>query len=302
MITLMTFNRIFYHDYMKTALAILLSTLSITFLSAQDLELGLVLKYDLDGNYQDDSPNEFHGTGDTDFGEDRFGNPTGCALFNGTTNFIDLPNEEEIELQYPLTIAFWFNTESELATDNVMVTTDYALNNHSGVWMNMSSARKISISIGDATGSTSSSDRRTKTGETTIETNTWYHAVGIVRGPNDMDLYLNCENDGGSGHGDFIFDLNCSPSEYTVNWTASDCAGNTAEFTQTYSSTFAGIMAASCYADLNFDQTVNVQDQLKLLSRYGQHSFLGVADMNRDRQLNVDDLMQFLAGYGVMCE
>lgn len=61
-------------------------------------------------------------------------------------------------------------------------------------------------------------------------------------------------------------------------------------------------MTVNCSAHSNFDQTVNVQDQLKLLARYGQHSFLIVAEMNKDRQLNFDDLIQFLAGYGMICE
>jgi RHS repeat-associated protein len=35
-------------------------------------------------------------------------------------------------------------------------------------------------------------------GTTTLQTNTWYHIVAVIRGAADMDIYINADNDGGT--------------------------------------------------------------------------------------------------------
>jgi hypothetical protein len=56
----------------------------------------------------------------------------------------------------------------------------------------------MQVSYGDGTwGCTTPSCRRTKQGTTVLQTDTWYRVVGIVRGPQDMDIYIDCRNDEG---------------------------------------------------------------------------------------------------------
>ena len=59
---------------------------------------------------------------------------------------------------------------------------------------------KLAVAFGDGTGS-STSDRRTKRGTTTIGADTWYHVAGIIRGAVDMDLYINGQPEPGSYSG-----------------------------------------------------------------------------------------------------
>jgi hypothetical protein len=80
----------------------------------------------------------------------------------------------------------------------VIVTNNFATDKHSGVWMNTNSLGQIAIGYGRATGGSSDPDRRTKIGTTVLQPDTWYLLVGVVRGATDMDLYVDCINDGGS--------------------------------------------------------------------------------------------------------
>ena len=79
---------------------------------------------------------------------------------------------------------------------SVLFTTDFLENSHTGIWSSLSNG-KIAISYGDASGNTTSGNRRSKIGTTDLESNTWYHFTFIVRGETDMDIYINGVNDEG---------------------------------------------------------------------------------------------------------
>ncbi len=54
----------------------------------------------------------------------------------------------------------------------------------------------MAFNFGDA-GSTNPSSRRTKIGETILETGVWYHILGVVKSATDMDIFINGINDCG---------------------------------------------------------------------------------------------------------
>ena len=58
--------------------------------------------------------------------------------------------------------------------------------------------QRIELNYADGEGATSPGSRRTKVGTTILVPDTWYFIVGIIRGPLEMDIYVNCENDGGT--------------------------------------------------------------------------------------------------------
>ncbi|MGB0423334.1 MAG: LamG domain-containing protein, partial [Flavobacteriales bacterium] len=168
---------------------------------SQDLSQDLIVHYNFNGNVVDQGPNGLDGIGTIAYTTDPFGAAGQAGEFNGVDDFIDLPNEEIVEASFPMSVAFWLKIYTTNPQNNVFFTNDFALNNHSGMWINLSSANKLIVSVGDASGSTGPNDRRSKQGETVLEINTWYHVVAVVNGFNDMQLYLNCENDGGTYSG-----------------------------------------------------------------------------------------------------
>lgn len=173
---------------------------NVTF--SQDLSDELLLHYEFDGDATDASVNEYDGTeSGVIYVEDRNGNPGSACYFDGVDDFIDLPNIPALKPDLPVSFAFWVKFDVIDAFLGVVLTTDFATNEHSGVWMNLSSSGKMVVNYGDASGNTSSPNRRSKVGTTDLESDRWYHVVGVIRGTLDMDIYIDCENDNGTYSG-----------------------------------------------------------------------------------------------------
>jgi hypothetical protein len=71
-------------------------------------KVGLVARYDFDGNAQDLSGNGLNGTifGATDV-VDRFGKPNSALSFNGSTDYVDLGNRPEFNFTRNFTLLSW---------------------------------------------------------------------------------------------------------------------------------------------------------------------------------------------------
>lgn len=177
--------------------------LSLTSLLAnsQSLNENLLIHYKFDGNATDFSGNDYHGSVNATLTTDRNGNPNGAYHFDGVSEFISFPNVPQLKPQLPITYSFWAKLDNTNATKTVFVTNCFSINNHSGVWMNGSGSGKLAINYGGASGSTSDDNLRNKIGTTILQTGIWYHFVGICRSATDMELYINCVNDGGSYNG-----------------------------------------------------------------------------------------------------
>lgn len=160
---------------------------------AQSLDDGLLLNYKFNGNANDASVNGLNGIVNATLAEDRNGDPNSCYYFDGLSDYIDLPNSPILKPQLPVSISFWVNFSS---LSPGVLTTDFAQNIHTGVWVSLSSEGKIAFNFGDA-GSTNPSSRRTKIGETVLETGKWYHILGVVRGATDIDIFIDGINDCG---------------------------------------------------------------------------------------------------------
>ena len=159
---------------------------------SQNLFDNLLIYYPLDGNADDASGNGFHGAPYASPGPDRFGNPDKAYYFNGINQHIDFPNNPALKPQLPISYSFWVMFEDLSASNTVLVANDFVEDTHSGVWMNLSSQGYAVISFGDASGTTSPHSRQSKIVKADIQTHTWYHFVGVARGPNDMDIYIGC--------------------------------------------------------------------------------------------------------------
>jgi hypothetical protein len=84
-----------------------------------------------------------------------------------------------------------------------MLTNNFSQNNHSGVWLNLSSSGNISAAYGSALGGSGGNNIRYRKGETLIQTDVWYHMVAVYTAFDDIQIYLDCVNDDGiySGSG-----------------------------------------------------------------------------------------------------
>jgi concanavalin A-like lectin/glucanase superfamily protein len=165
-----------------------------------DLTRGLVAYYPFNGNANDESGNGNNGTiyGPV-LADDRAGNPNSAYFFDGIDDYMDIGNDTSIKPQLPVSFSYWihyvvFGYPMGIFTNNYV--DDY----YYGIWSRISTENKININFGDGGGGTG---RRTKTSNTITSPGVWYHVVGIIRGPQNMDIYINGAFDGGvySGSG-----------------------------------------------------------------------------------------------------
>lgn len=169
--------------------------------NCQSLSDNLLLHYSCTGNSEDNSGNAYHGIGTATIANDRFGDPNEAYSFNGVDTYIDFPNDPALKPSLPVSLAFWVKFDDNDAGHSTVVCTDFATDNHTGVWASRSGAGNMAVNYGDNTGNTSSTNRRTKVGNTVLQANVWYHVALVVNGPTDMEIYINCVNDGGSYSG-----------------------------------------------------------------------------------------------------
>lgn len=170
---------------------------------AQNLNDSLLLHYPLNGNAVDISGNNYNGTasGTLVYTADRAGNPGYAALFNGSNTFIDLPNIAALKPQLPVSVSMWIRPDT-LNVPSVIFTNDFQNNNYHGFWINYNvGSGTVSCSFGDGSGTTGASSRRTKTGTIALTKGVWSHVVVVIRGSQDMDIYIDCVKDQGTYSG-----------------------------------------------------------------------------------------------------
>jgi len=177
--------------------------INYTSLISQNLNDSLILHYPINGNCNDISGNNFHATIiDADLSTNRYGIAGSAYSFNGTDNYIELPNYPKLKPQLPVSIAFWAKLDVISTQYNTMVCTDFSIDAYAGIFINMTSNGNVNINYGDGTSNiTGPGQRRSKTGTTAITANEWNFFIFVVRGANDMDIYINCKNDEGTYSG-----------------------------------------------------------------------------------------------------
>ncbi|MCE3296231.1 MAG: type sorting protein [Crocinitomicaceae bacterium] len=175
-----------------------------SFLFSAQITNGLLVHYELNGDANDATSNQLHGTvqGATNTA-DASGNSNSALSFDGVNDYVELPNSAIMKPQFPLTLAFWLKVDQ--SEDCSVYFSDFLDYQYSGFWVNVSASNKISISFGDG-GAAGSSSRQSKTSSPSIQIGTWQHFVFTIRGANDMDIFMDCEEvngfysgDGGSG-------------------------------------------------------------------------------------------------------
>ncbi|NEN22721.1 T9SS type B sorting domain-containing protein [Cryomorpha ignava] len=154
---------------------------------------GLLLDYQLNGNFLDSSPNGYNGTGfNGTFANDNMGNPQGALAANGNNTYVEFPNVPELKPDFPITMAVRVSFDY-LDGTQIIAATDFGVNTHSGAWLQVSSQDKITASYGNAGGGFNGSSRHGKQANFNLQSYTWYSIVAIFRGYQDIDIYIDCE-------------------------------------------------------------------------------------------------------------
>ncbi len=111
----------------------------------------------------------------------------GAQYFDGSNDFIDLGNV--LEYQLPISVSAWVKRAD--LTSFPIFTNDKTSDTHSGIWFDVSSSGYLGISYGTNTGDASSARRSGGPNDNPLSVGQWYYVVGIIRGPTDMDFYIN---------------------------------------------------------------------------------------------------------------
>ncbi len=172
---------------------------AVQFLSAQDLNDGLLLHYPMSGNANDISGNGFHGVVNATLTEDRFGNPNEAYHFNGMNEFIDFPNMDELKPPLPLTISFWIKYDDFPSTDRAVFNTSLEEDVNSGVFLTSESATgKYAIGYGDGDPAYNTGSIRKYVSNSIIEMEDWHHLTLVYTSATDMKIYVDCIEAGGT--------------------------------------------------------------------------------------------------------
>jgi hypothetical protein len=150
----------------------------------------LIAHYPLNGNAQDASGNGLHGTfGGISWINDKEGTPNNAAHFDGTNDYIHVPNEDLLNFQNALSIACWIKIDQFFEHEQHPVS--------HGSWQN-----RYKISIGDQhirfTVNTSDGIKDLDS-ETIPATGQWYHLAVIYNGT-DMEIWLDGKLDAFTSH------------------------------------------------------------------------------------------------------
>jgi len=187
---------------MKKITIVLLNLLTLA-VFGQNLDDHLLVHYPFDGNTQDVSGNNRHATNyGATLATDRFGNANSCYYFDGDNDYIEFPNLPVLKPQLPMTFSFWVKYDSTSYQDQTVFNTSFEDNHCTGVWFNStSSTSKPAVNFGDGDYYYAPDTRRTYVTDTIIDTNNWYHMVVVVNSSNNMKIYVNCKEYGGTYSG-----------------------------------------------------------------------------------------------------
>lgn len=122
--------------------------------------------------------------------------------FNGTDNFVTFNNpstSNALKRSLPMSVTAWIYL-NDTASTHVIFQNDTFNGVYEGIRLAINSGGSVSLDFGDG-GGKGSGNRRTKTGSTLLNSNQWYHITGVYVASNNMTIYINGANDGGTYSG-----------------------------------------------------------------------------------------------------
>jgi len=156
-------------------------------------EENLLLHYELNNDFTDNSPNGYDGAGVNGvFVEDYAGNPESALSANGVDTYVEFPEASMLKPELPITIALRAKFDVMDQTQ-VLFTTDFSELHHSGVWLQVATENRLAAAFGNGVNGFNGSGRRGFFTDNAFDTDTWYSIVVVYTGPNDIRIYVDCE-------------------------------------------------------------------------------------------------------------
>jgi len=153
---------------------------------------GLVAHFSFDNTFSDSSPSGIVATNNgCSFSNDRNGTPDYAITLDGNSNYVAF-NDNAVKVPLPITIATWVNLKSIGGfTAHIIFSSDNPNGGWSGYGMHVIPSGQVVLSLG----------QNQLMSSTTVSNNAWHHIVGIIRGPGDMSIYLDCNDVSGNYSG-----------------------------------------------------------------------------------------------------
>lgn len=107
--------------------------------------------------------------------------------FDGVDDYVNL-NSHFTNLTVPFTIAAWIKPAQASLNQTIFYSHGHG-NSYVGGWLQYRNG-KLAVGYGDGT-VRNSSGRRVAQATVAYNSNQWVHVTGVVRGPTDMDIYVN---------------------------------------------------------------------------------------------------------------
>jgi hypothetical protein len=192
------------HEQTKCSLVIIALLISAVAPNALGIPTdALIARWSFQGNANDMSGNGNHGVvyGAT-LTEDRFGNPDSAYQFDGINDYINIGNRVKPPL--PITVAAWVRPDTTF-TGGAVFQNDYVNSGSDryGVTLGVDPA---SGGFFDGTmfeGFSAPSNRRGKSSwDADFDMGTWHHAAAVFVSINDIRLYWDGTDIGGTYHGE----------------------------------------------------------------------------------------------------
>ncbi len=164
---------------------------------------GLIAYYPFDGNANDEGGYSNDGTvSGAIMSDDRFGQENSAYEFDGVNDYINIGNQ--IRPSLPVTFSMWIYPEGYQTGG--LISLDDPPDHYFGPFMEVSGTGGVEAHFGsgrDREGTRASSHtRNSKSTGTVLPLHMWTHIVGVIRGRNNMDIYINGINVGGAYSGD----------------------------------------------------------------------------------------------------
>lgn len=154
---------------------------------------GQVFHFPFNGNANDIGPNGLNGTlfGSPTFVTDVNGNANSAINFNGSNQYMTIPVSSTYQnTTQPITFSFWVNPSSLSSDWKPIFNLDQLTATWNGYWCAATDSW-LAIYQGDGNLAGPNS-RRQASVVYSLPLNTWTHVTGIIRGPTDMEIYIDC--------------------------------------------------------------------------------------------------------------
>lgn len=172
-------------------------------LLAQNISNGLIAHYTMDIDGTDSGPFELDATvhGPTP-ALDVAGNTFGALLFDGNNDYIELPDDPRLKIQFPLTIAMYINLPLyNFPIEVGFFNNDNTSRNYHGVFFDTTEDGHFTLNYSFGLGCTCPTNVVSRKSTIPISTASWHLVAGVIDENGEIRLFLDCEEVSGDYSG-----------------------------------------------------------------------------------------------------